>query len=76
MVALALAGCFLGRPRPGPGRRVIGFKVGSDFRGPSTAAVVVPFEAGGGSFLFWALRRPWKCWLDVRVSEGNESSSR
>lgn len=25
-------GCFLGLPRPGPGRRVMGFKVGSILR--------------------------------------------
>jgi hypothetical protein len=49
------AGCFLGRPLPGPGLLVMGLRVGSAFLGFSPA---VPFSA-----LFWALRRPWKCWL-------------
>jgi hypothetical protein len=53
--AASPAGCFLGRPLPGPGLRVMGLRVGSAFLGFSP---VVPFSA-----LFWALRRPWKCWL-------------
>ena len=44
-------GCFRGRPRPGPGRRAMGFSAGSPLRGLSPT---VPF----GSVLCWALRRP------------------
>lgn len=36
------AGCFRGRPLPGPGRRVMGFSVGSIFRGLSPGT---PFSA-------------------------------
>lgn len=58
-------GFFLGRPRPGPGRRVMGFWLGSLLR---ALEVVLEGARPLESALFWARRRPWKCWLGGRVS--------
>lgn len=66
VAAAGWAGCFLGRPRPGPGLRVIGFSVGSTFLGLSPGTPLA-------SALFWARRNPWKCWLiweSARKSRG------
>lgn len=58
-------GFFLGRPRPGPGRRVMGFWLGSLLR---ALELMVEGARPLESALFWARRRPWKCWLGGRVS--------
>jgi hypothetical protein len=50
--------CFFGRPLPGPGRLVMGLRVGSVRRGLS---VLTPLEVD--SALFCALLKPWKCCL-------------
>lgn len=56
-----------GRPRPGPGRRVMGFRVGSSFLGLSARAPLA-------SAFCWARRRPWKCCL-LGVSVGEVGSA-
>ena len=55
---------FRERRRPGPpGRRVMGFSAGSALLAAALLAMplpgIVPLD---GSTLFWARRRPWKCW--------------
>lgn len=59
---------FFGRPRPGPGRRVMGFRVGSRLLELALAFALgigmddeAPFEPGLESDLACALRSPWKC---------------
>ena len=53
-----LLALFLGRPRPGPGRLVMGFRVGSMTRGKPPGAT--PALA---AVLCWVRLRPWKCCL-------------